>query len=176
LLLGDPEAKGNNKITLLPVGFPGTLLAFEMPKRGVADYDSLIKRIAEIAQTRTVVREKARWIRFDVPPGDAMEFMISIASENTVKAESFSREQLIPRIRSGQVLVLNFSQMKICTQSYLHALLFEAIRTAFELKVPLYAKRASPSVVDGIHLVEMYTLSSSVETDNSSTQNRLNST
>lgn len=167
LLLGDPESLGNNKISLLPVGFPGTLLAFEMPKRGVADYDSLIKRVAEIAQTRAVVREKARWIRFDVPPADAMEFFINIASENTVRAESFSKKQLIPRIRSGQVLVLNFSQMKICTQSYLHALLFESIRAAFELKVPLYAKGASPSVVDGIHLVEMYTLGSFAHTDSS---------
>lgn len=165
LLLGDPEVQGNNRISLHPVSFPGTLLSFEMPKRGVADYDSLIGRVANIARTRAVVREKARWIRFDAPPAGAMEFLINIASENTVKAESFSKEQLIPRIRSRQILVLNFSQMKICTQSYLHALLFEAIRTAYGLKVPLYAKQASPSVVDGIHLVEMYTLSSFVEPD-----------
>lgn len=158
LLVGDPEAQGNNKISAIPVGFPGTLLAFEMPKRGVADYDQLIKRIGEIARSRTVMRENVRWIGFDVPPAGALEFVVNLASENTVKAEEFSKNELIPRIRAGQVLVLNFMQMRICTQSYLHALLFQAIRTAFELKVPLYANRASPSVVDGIHLVEMYSL------------------
>jgi signal transduction histidine kinase len=158
LLLGDPEALGNNKISALPVGFQGTLIAFEMPKRGVADYDALIKRIADTALSRTAKRENVRWIRFDLPPSGAFEFVITVASENTVMAEEFSKSQLLPRIRSRQALVLDFVHMKICTQSYLHALLFEAVRTAFELKVPLYAKRASPSVVDGIHLVEMYTL------------------
>jgi hypothetical protein len=167
LLIGDPESMGNNKISSFSIGFPGTLLAFEMPKRGVADYDQLIQRIGEIARSRTAIRESVRWIRFDIPTSDVLEFVITIASEDTVKAEDFSKKELIPRIRAKQIMVLNFIQMKICTQSYLHALLFEAIRIAYELTVPLYAKNASPSVKDGIHLVEMYSLAPLTDSINS---------
>jgi anti-sigma regulatory factor (Ser/Thr protein kinase) len=155
---GDPEAAGNNRIELFQPGFSGTLVVFEMPKRGVADYDELIKKIIEIARARVVNRENKRWIRFDVPPDDALEFIINVASENTVKAEKFSNEEIVPRIKNGQILILNFSNMKICTQSFMHALLFDAVKTAHELKVPLYARGASVSVADGIRLLEMYSL------------------
>ena len=158
LIQGDPNAAGNNRIDEFPQGFEGTLVTFELPKRGVADYDALISKITQLARERATRRESTRWLRFDIPPSDSFEYIISIASENTVVAEEFSRKELLPRIINRQVLVLNFCNMKICTQSYLHALLFEAIRVSHAMQVPLFIKQASPSVTDGIHLVEMYAL------------------
>ena len=155
---GDPAALGNNKIDILPVGYPGTLVAFEMPKRGVSDYDQLIKRIVEIARERRTKAETHHWLRYDIAPQGTLEFLINIASENTVRAEAFAKSELIPRIESGQAIVLNFINMKICTQSFMHALLFSVVKRAFELKVPVYVKGTSESVRDGIRLVEMYTL------------------
>jgi anti-sigma regulatory factor (Ser/Thr protein kinase) len=158
LIQGDPECRGNNKIDLLKTGFPGTLAAFEIPKRGVSDYDALIKKIIDIAGERQKKEITHRWARYDIPEQEVIEFVITVASENTVEAEKFSKEQLIPRIKARQSLRLNFVNVTICTQSFMHALLFEALRTAFELKVPLYIKNASESVKDGIRLVEMYGL------------------
>lgn len=158
LIEGDKESKGNNRIELLKTGFPGTLAAFEIPKRGVSDYDALIKTIIDTAVERQTKAITHRWARFDIPQEEVLEFLITIASENTVDAERFSREQLIPRIKSRQSIILNFVNVTICTQSYMHALIFEALRTAFQLKVPLYVKNASESVKDGIRLVELYGL------------------
>lgn len=158
MIQGDPNALGNNKIDEHQDGFEGTLVSFELPKRGVADYDALIAKITQTARERATRRENIRWLRFDIPPTDSFEYIISIASENTVVAEEFSRSELLPRIIKRQILVLNFSNMKVCTQSYLHALLFEAIRVSHAMQVPLFVKQASPSVTDGIHLVEMYAL------------------
>ena len=158
LIQGDPNALGINKIQEFGEGFEGTLVAFELPKRGVADYDALIAKITQLARGRAARREETRWLRFDIPPKDSLEYIISIASENTVIAEEFSRKELLPRILNRQVLVLNFCNMKICTQSYLHAILFEAVRVSHALQVPLFIKQTSPSVRDGIHLVEMYAL------------------
>jgi hypothetical protein len=154
---GNPES-GINEIRSATTGFDGTLVAFEMPKRGVADYDELIKTISEKARERKASEESKRWIRFDIPTEKVLEFLISIASENTVKAEEFSKTQLIPRINEGEILCLNFTNMQVCTQSFMHSLLYEALRIAFEKKVPLYVKNASPSVADTIRLVERYGL------------------
>ncbi len=158
LIQGDPESKGNNKIDLFKTGFPGTIAAFEIPKRGVSDYDALIKRIIDIASERQKKETTHQWVRYDLPQTDVIEFVIAVASENTVEAERFSREQLMPRIKCGQGLLLNFANVTICTQSFMHALLFEALRTAFESKVPIFIKNASESVKDGIRLVETYGL------------------
>ncbi len=155
---GDPEGLGKNKIDLLNADFPGTLVAFEIPKRGVGDYTELQKKIHMLARERTAQRLEQHWMRFDVPPPKSSEFMIDIASENTIQAAEFATTQLVPRIKNNEVLVLNFINMKICTQSYMHALLFEPIRIAHELKVPIFGKGATDTVTDGIHYLESYAL------------------
>ncbi len=59
-------------------------------------HDELIKTISEKARERKASDESKRWIRFDIPKEQVLEFLISIASENTVKAEEFSKTQLMP--------------------------------------------------------------------------------
>jgi hypothetical protein len=155
---GDKEYMGNNKIATYTSEFNGTIVAFEMPKRGVDDYDSLIKTIREKAQERKSKKQNISWIRFDIPPDGAIEFYTNIASENTIKAEEFAKAVLLPRINNKQIIVLNFTNLTIGTQSFMHSLLYEAIKTAYRLNVPLYAKNVSPSVKDQIKMVEGYGL------------------
>lgn len=158
LVEGDPEYLGNNKINLFPSDFEGTLVAFEMPKKAVDDYDELIKTIRLKAEERKLKKIKISWMNFDTPPDDAIEFYINIASENTIKAEEFSKQVLVPRVKKKEIIVLNFTNLPICTQSFMHSLLFEVIRIAHYLKVPIYTKNATPSVTDQIKLVEGYGL------------------
>lgn len=158
LIEGDPEGRDNTNIELYTSDFPGTLVSFEMPKKGIADYDSLISVINKTARERTRKREENHWIQYDIQPENSIEFIVNIALENTVEAESFGQRQLIPRIEKGEIIVLNFTNMSICTQSFMHALLFKPITTAFEMKVPLYVKGASATIADSIRLIEMYAL------------------
>lgn len=158
LIEGDPSGLGNNNIRILPAGFPGTIVAFEVAKRGVADYDELIKRIIQTAVDRRKKAETHRWVKFGVAPKGAIEFVINLAAENTVKAEEFANAELIPRIEARQVLALNFVNVPICTQSFMHALLYKALTRAFALKVDLFITHASESVRDEILFVETYGL------------------
>ena len=155
---GDPEFLGNNKIDSHKVGYDGTLVVFEMPKKGVDDYNSLIKTISKKAVERRDRRHSANWIRFDIPKEKVIEFVINVSAENTIQAEEFAKNELIPRLRNKEPILLNFVQIKICTQSFMHSLLYEAVKYAYEYKVPLYVKNTSPSVHDAIKLVEMYGL------------------
>jgi len=158
LLKGDPEGEGNNEINTYEVDFPGTLVVFELPKRGVIDHDELIKTIIDKAEERSANRSRKTWFKYDDIPLNAYEFSVSGVVENTIEAEKFSNNLLIPKIQAGIPVVVNFEDLKICTQSFMHALLFNALRLAYNNQVRLFAINASPPVKDGIRLLEIYAI------------------
>ena len=161
LLTADPEAGENHDLRFLKpdgLGYPGTLVAFELPVGSVGDYDDLIETIQKRARERTPKRAQRHWIRYEQPPSDAAVFTVRYASENTERAEKLAREQLEPRILTRKPIVLDFGGMDIVTQSYLHALLFSALRLAWARQSFIYVVNASSSVRSGIELVEDYAL------------------
>ena len=161
LLTADPEAGDEHDVRFLKpdgLGYPGTLVAFELPVNSVGDYDDLIETIQQRARERTPKRAQHHWIRYEKSPPHAAVFVVRYTSENTEQAERFAREQLEPRILRKEPVVLDFSGMEIATQSYLHALLFSALRLAWARQSFIYVVHASASVRSGIKLVEDYTL------------------
>lgn len=161
LLTADPDAGDNHEMRFLKpdgLGYPGTLVAFELPIDSVGDYDDLIHTIQKRARERTPMRARHHWIRYDRSPDHAKSFVVRYTSENTVQAERFAREQLEPLILRKEAVVLDFLGMEIATQSYLHALLYDALRLAWAKRSFIYVVNASPSVRSGIELVEAYAL------------------
>ena len=161
LLTADPDAGDNHEMKFLKpdrLGYPGTLVAFELPLDSVGDYDDLIHTIQKRARARTPKRAQHHWIRYDRSPGHAKPIVVRYTSENTEHAEKFAREQLEPRILRKEAVVLDFLGMEIATQSYLHALLYDALRLAWAKRSFIYVVNASPSVRSGIELVEAYAL------------------
>lgn len=55
-------------------------------------------------------------------------------------------------------MALDFLNVKVCTQSYLHALLHECVRLAWARKVPVYVVRANATVRAQLEFVEAYSL------------------
>ncbi|MDQ6968087.1 MAG: hypothetical protein Q9M14_05320 [Mariprofundaceae bacterium] len=156
-LSGDDE--GHGTIRLLGADYPGTLVVFEIPKRGVADFDALLKSIIGRAEERTTKRHDRKLLRYDIAPSDALEISMKIGAEDTIMAEKISKENLVPMLTKKKIIVLNFAYIDLCTQSYVHALLFDALRVAWALQMPIYVKKASEPVIDSLRLVEMYALS-----------------
>jgi hypothetical protein len=162
LLSGDPDAReDHHKLTFLEpkgLGFPGTLVTFELPSDEVCDYDALMQKVTERAKRRTPQRAIHHWLRYEQPPSQAKRFLISVASEDTVAAEAFSQQHVQPALLARTPVALSFVNMRICTQSFLHALLFEAIRIAWARRVPIYIEHASSAVRSGLDLLEDYAL------------------
>ena len=121
-------------------------------------YDELILTIQRRARERTPKRALHHWIRYGPSPANARPFVVQYTSENTEQAEKFAREQLEPRILRKEAVVLDFLGMEISTQSYLHALLYDALRLAWAKQSFIYVVNASPSVRSGIELIEAYAL------------------
>jgi len=161
LLDGDPAFGDQHRLRFVEpvgVGFPGTLVAFELPVGGVDDYDGLIQVINAKGRERIPQRAVHRWIRFeDAPPG-VFPLLVDFKAENTAAAAELAADQLMPRVIKRQPLALDFRNLQVCTQSYLHALLAEVVRAAWAFRVPIYVVNARPAVRSGLELLEGYAL------------------
>jgi hypothetical protein len=160
---GDREEPDTHEARFLSpagLGFPGTLVAFELPFETAAkDYDGLIQVITGRAKERTPQRATTGWFRYDEPPPqDAAKYVITVAAEDTVAAEQFSKDVLQPAILDGRPIVLVFANVPIVTQSYLHSLLYEVVRLAWAKRVPIYIDNAKPAVRSSLELLERYAL------------------
>ncbi len=160
LLEGGEEPEQHTFRFLEPegLGFPGTLVAFEMPLGEVADYGRLMETIQARAKERQPKRNVHRWFTFATPPVDLRPFLVSYTSENTQAASEFSARELEPRLFRRESVALDFRNIDICTQSYLHALLYAALRVAWARQVPIYVVNAAPAVRSGLEFLESYAL------------------
>jgi hypothetical protein len=140
------------------IGFPGTLVAFEVALDAVRDYAEMHRAIIDAARDRTPARVIHRWVRFELPPGTIERIRVADLHENTAEAAKLSRERISPAIVARRGFVLDFSSIEICTQSFLHALLYEALRLAWALRTPIYAVHAEGPVRSGIEFLESYAL------------------
>lgn len=161
LLSGWIDDEGNHSLRFIEprgVGFPGTLVVFELPVGDVADYPALIETIKERAKQRTPQRAIHRWVRFDPAPAEATVFEIQKQAENTPAAIALAQNEITPRILRREPIVLDFSGLRILTQSYLHSLLFEPLRLAWALRTPIYVRNVEPAVRSNLELLENYAL------------------
>lgn len=99
-----------------------------------------------------------RLLTFAAPPAGTFRSAVRLI-EGATEAEQAARTQLQPRLVQRTPIALDFRGIEVCTQSFLHALLFETLRLAWALQVPVYVENADPVVVSGLKLVEAYALS-----------------
>jgi anti-anti-sigma regulatory factor len=157
-LEGGPEGTDPRRFEVLPLAFPGTLVAFELPRTEVQDYEGLIATITARARERTPQRAIHHWLRYEDPPAGALRLLVSVAAEDTVAAARFAQETLEPRLLARQTVALDFRNLPICTQSFLHALLYGPLRLAWAKQVEIYVVNAQPAVRSTLELLESYAL------------------
>ncbi|WP_437724299.1 ATP-binding protein [Sorangium sp. So ce861] len=140
------------------IGFPGTLVAFEIPSGAVQNYHAVMQAILNKAKERTPKRASGRWISFSAAPEGAHRVRVFEAREDTLAASRLSVDEIRPRILSNASVELDFDGLDLCTQSWLHALLFEPVRLAWALRVPIHVVGAKPAVQEGLRFLESYAL------------------
>ena len=99
-----------------------------------------------------------QWLRYETPPSGVPAFLVRFTSEDTAASAEFARTKLEPRILARQPFALDFRGVDVCTQSYLHALLFEVLRLAWARRIPIYIVNVAPAVRSGLDLLESYGL------------------
>lgn len=153
-LLVDPRLQ--HRIERLKVGFPGTLVAFEIPTEVPDDFDALFNKISETARARSPRKLTKEWLRFEAPPSHSQRFMINAFVENNEEALRLAQDRVIPRLMKKEPVVLDFLNVRVITQSFAHALLFEPVRYAWASQTPIFISNAQPVVASALRHVEMY--------------------
>lgn len=138
--------------------FPGTLVVFETRLAHVGSYDAVLDGIHETARTRTPKRITHRWLRFEEPPSGVQRVLVDVAAEDTAAAHEFASRVLEPKVMRRESVALDFRNLRVCTQSFLHALLHETVRLAWARKVPVFVVHATPAVQAQLEFVEGYSL------------------
>jgi hypothetical protein len=82
--------------------------------------------------------------------------MVSAFVENNEEALKLARENLIPRLLKKEPVELDFLNVRLVTQSFAHALLFEPLRIAWAMQTPIYASNTQPVVRSALARVEEY--------------------
>jgi hypothetical protein len=140
------------------VGFPGTLVAFEIPTDATQDYDTVMRAILKKAEERTPKRASSRWLNFAPGPEGAHRIGVFDAREDTLAAAALNLQEIRPRVMNKTPIEIDFTGLELCTQSWLHALLFEPVRLAWALHVPIYVVGERPAVREGLRFLESYAL------------------
>lgn len=156
-LVGDPDDVEKHTLTFLDAEYPGTLVVFDIPVEQVHDFDGILEKIRERVKERTPKRATHQWLKFEDPNSGIARFTIG-ASENTHDALEVARTKLRPVVFDGKSFVLDFADVEVCTQSFLHALLYEVLRLAWATKTPIYVVNAKPAVRSGLELLENYAM------------------
>jgi len=138
--------------------YPGTLVVFETALGEARNYEEIMRGIRELAAARTPKRITQQWLHFGEPPPGTFRSLVAIASEDTTAARAFAVSVLEPRLLRREPVALDFATMRVCTQSFLHALLHEVVRLAWARKVPIHVVNATPAVRAQLELVESYSL------------------
>lgn len=144
------------RIERLDIGFPGTLVAFEVPTELPDDFGQVFQRISDLAAERTPKRLTREWLKFEPPPESAQRFVVSLFVENNEEAQKLVQERVIPKLMRKEPVAFDFINVRVITQSFAHALLFEALRFAWAAQTPVYVLNAQPVVRSALHHVEMY--------------------
>jgi anti-sigma regulatory factor (Ser/Thr protein kinase) len=161
IVLGREPSDGRSSPRFLEpsgIGFPGTLVAFEIPRDAVADYEVLMGQIRRASEERTPKRVSDRWLAFEAPPPGAEIVSLLAIRENTVEAMAVARSQIEPAVLQDRPVALDFAGLDLCTQSWLHALLYQGVRLAWAKRVPIHIVNADPAVVEGLRFLERYAL------------------
>lgn len=140
------------------IGFPGTIVVFEIPLSAVTNYTQMNQAIHEAARARTPARAVHHWVRFEMPAGDPEYVRVRDLNENTSLAAGVSKDRIRPAVLENRLLVFDFAGIEVCTQSFLHALLYEAVRLAWAMRAPIYVIHADRPVRSGIEFLESYAL------------------
>jgi hypothetical protein len=85
--------------------------------------------------------------------------VVNLFLENNDEAARLAANELIPRLVKKESVVLDFVNVQLCTQSFAHALLYEALRISWATRTPVFICNAAPVVRSALKHVEMYSQS-----------------
>ena len=89
-------------------------------------------------------------------PPQTPRFAVNAFVENNDEAAKLAQGKLVPMLARKEPFTLDFVNVRMCTQSFAHALLYDVIRFAWASRTPVYIVNAIPVVRSALVHVETY--------------------
>lgn len=166
-LKGDLSFGQNHSSRGEVLGFPGTLVAFEIPLVGesdsplpdseFADLLSVILAAADSMPSSPVAQPALSFTDGGPAPGALMAAMVI----GDLAASGRLREQLLKLLVAKREAHMDFLNVTFATQSQAHSLLFEPIRVASAMRSKIVIHRASSATERVLRFLEGYALGGS---------------
>lgn len=161
-LLGiqDEDIDARNRVYRHIESWPGTLVTIDIPEDGVKDFSEFLRICRELAErARQLSGPAGLDFLQKIPELDEVE-VIRVAEflEDVDAAARIRDGKIIPTVRRGGKLAIDFSDVRFVTQSFIHAMLHEALREPGAL-VRISLVNCSRSTREAIQAVAAYSAS-----------------
>lgn len=143
--------------------FNGTLVGVDISLDNTMEFQTLLDLIGEAYEKAIHERRRRKYKEPKFDAGDSTEREIAMLplvgsfAENKEVARRLRIEQIMPALSRGELVVLDFDGVTGTTQSFVHALISDALREQPEVAFDnLYFKNASPDVRKIVEIVYRY--------------------
>lgn len=142
-------------------GWPGTFAYLQLRKDSIAEFDGLLtvcRRLA--AEAQKYPAELALDFIEGIPDlGDMDELVIvsvSTFEEDVEQAAKIRDEELLPSMKAGTMVVIDFEGVKFATQSFVHALMYKVIRDGQNIGSTLSIANCTKATREAVMAVAAY--------------------
>lgn len=139
-------------------GWPGTFAYIILKKGYLEDFDGLLALCRSIAAEARRDPSTARIDFIDsIPDIDGIDVVKVLDFEEDVERASHIRENvIIPKLKSGEMVIMDFSGIRAATQSFVHACMYRILRDVSESGYALSICGCSAATKEAIMSVAAY--------------------
>ncbi|WP_218511729.1 STAS-like domain-containing protein [Variovorax sp. dw_308] len=142
-------------------GWPGTFAYLQLRKDKIGEFDSLLsvcRRLA--AEAQKYPAELSLDFVEGIPELGGLDEQVIVSvklfEEDVEQAAKIRDEDLLPSMREGTMVVLDFDGVKFATQSFVHALMYKVIRDGQNIGSTLSIANCSRSTREAVMAVAAY--------------------
>ena len=142
-------------------GWPGTFAYLQLRKDTIAEFDgvlSVCRRLA--AEAQKYPAELALDFIEEIPELGELDELVIVSvlnfEEDVEQAAKIRDEELLPSMKEGTLVVIDFAGVKFATQSFVHALMYKVIRDGQNIGSTLSIANCSKSTREAVMAVAAY--------------------
>lgn len=139
-------------------GWPGTFACLHLQKNSICEFDVILKSCRQLAEeARKYPGELALDFISEVPEIENLHVVnVKSFEEDVEEAARIRDAEVIPRVNSGVMVVLDFNGVQFATQSFVHALMYKVIRDGQQLGSTLSIANCTNSTREAVMAVAAY--------------------
>lgn len=136
--------------------WPGTFAMFQLRKGSIAMYDSLLDLIRELANMSELPLEKLALNFVKEIPSGVKAVPVATFDEDVEIGRTVRDQKIIPALKAGKNVYLDFHGVSAPTQSFMHACLYKVFKDVPDVGQHLFLARCTESAKASARVVASY--------------------